>query len=661
MISARHKEEIKRITLKILETFGKEYLRAFKYVAIRDAKKGRKKKPVEEDSSIEVEGKTYPQSTPEHPLRPRHNKPKKEIVPELKVKITSWTTFDDDIDPYVAFVVESSMGENSASVYRRYNQFKNLTKIMKKAGIDLKNKFPAAKAFEGRKFDSVYLQDRRLKLQSYLTALLENKELHANEAFLKWLGLNTPEDPKFHEIFDIAFVNTKWRLWVWKRIPYDDEEEAIAKLAIEEIKREVLYDVVSPFPNQIRSTAASSVYKVISALVGPLVTVGWKGCREAIQPIKPKISEIVDTAIEKYLDVEELVKGKLVDGINIGLNPVVEALEPVLKNLSEQFMDIGFNIVKEIYPYSQDMWKLFDEIVASGDEKLVEEIEKLVTSKRVEAEDKVNGILQKPLEHIVGDLSSQITIDALGSLFSPIKRIVELINNVFDVFLNPVPHVNCIKILCEYRTKLEALSPDDKDFRENVENILDNEESWLLWRRYWTYWDYRWKAWSIYYFSYAIPELSTLSKILRKNAFKFAVIHKKWIKRWSFRFGDHLHEKAKVATVNSWKADIQTAFANGYLEANHYFKSKVSGILHKMVIDFFYSAIGIKVEETVMKTLENVLTPIQNEIISPIDEILELDTLARECINTSLRQNITRIVDNCIVDPYVNAWNDLTF
>jgi hypothetical protein len=126
----------------------------------------------------------------------------------------------------------------------------------------------------------------------------------------------------------------------------------------------------------------------------------------------------------------------------------------------------------------------------------------------------------------VGDLSAHVTIDALGSLFSPIKKIVELINTVFDVFLNPVPHVYCIKILCEYRTKLEALSPTDNDFKEKVEDILDQEESWLLWRRYWTYWDYRWKAWSIYYASYAIPELSVISKILRKNAFKFAVIHK---------------------------------------------------------------------------------------------------------------------------------------
>jgi len=136
---------------------------------------------------------------------------------------------------------------------------------------------------------------------------------------------------------------------------------------------------------------------------------------------------------------------------------------------------------------------------------------------------------------------------------------------------------------------------------------------------------------------------------------------KKWIKRWCFRFGDHLHERAKRATNNSWKEDIRVSFLNGYNEANQYFKGQVADILHKLVIDFFYGAIGLKVEETVMKALEVVIQPIQSEIPSPIDEILDLDTLCRECISTSLRQNITRLVDNSIVQPYVNAWNDFTF
>jgi len=101
-------------------------------------------------------------------------------------------------------------------------------------------------------------------------------------------------------------------------------------LAIEEIKREVIYDIVSPFPGFIRSPAAATVYKGISASVGPLVAVGWKGAREAVQPLKPKISQVVETAIDKYLDVEEMIKGKLIDGINKGLEPVVDALSKIL-------------------------------------------------------------------------------------------------------------------------------------------------------------------------------------------------------------------------------------------------------------------------------------------------------------------------------------------
>jgi hypothetical protein len=377
--------------------------------------------------------------------------------------------------------------------------------------------------------------------------------------------------------------------------------------------------------------------------------------------LKPKISEIVDGAIEKYLDVEDLVKGKLIEGINKGLEPIVEALEPILKSLSEKFMETGFSLVKEVYPYSQELFKLFDDIIETGDPKLCDELEKLVTAKKTELIDKANGLLQKSLEAIIGDLSQHVTIDALGSLFHPLKKIVDLLNNIVDVFLNPAPHAPPLKYMCEYRARLEELNPADNDFKDRVEEILDQEESWVMWRRYWTYWDYRWKAWSIYYFSYSLPELSPISKILQKNAFKFAFIHKKWLKRWCYRFGDHLHEKAKRTSANTWKEDIRTSFGLGYKEANHYFKTQVIKILHKMVIDFFFSAIGLKVEAVVMKALEVVLDPIQKEIPSPIDEIIELDTICRECINKALRDNITRLVDNGIVQPYVEAWKNFEF
>jgi hypothetical protein len=383
MISGSQKEAIKNITQRIVTTFGTEYLRAMKFVFIRDAKNARNK-PVEEDSSIEVEGKVYPDSTPENPLRPRGNKIKKELTMELKVKITSWTTFDDDIDPYVAFIVEASLGELSSSIYRRFTHFRSLHKMAKKKYKDLKKQFPNAKSFEGRKFEYEYLIERKNKLQAYLDMLLKKDggAYCKDEGFLKWLGLGTPEDPKFQEIFDIAYQNTKWRLWIWKRVPYDNEEEAIAKLAIEEIKREVIYEIVSPIPGFIRSPAAASVYKGISATVGTAVAAGWKAARETVKPLKPKISEVVEGAIEKYLEVEDMVKGKLIEGINKGLSPVIEALEPILRTLSENFMETGFNLLKEVYPYTQDVSELFDKICETGDQKLVPEIEKLVNEKK---------------------------------------------------------------------------------------------------------------------------------------------------------------------------------------------------------------------------------------------------------------------------------------
>jgi hypothetical protein len=262
-ISAQRKEQIQRITQRVMSAFTENYLRAFKQISIRDAKLKRKQDK-EEDSSVE-EPKPKP-STPEDPHRPRPkpNRYAKEILPELQAKITTWTTLDSDVDPYVAYIVEASIGERTSSVYRRFNKFKDLLNTFSKKAPECKKLFPEAKAFEGRKFDHTYLSERKQKLQKFLDSILAVKELHSDEELIKWLGLKEPEDPKFAEIFDVAFTNTKWRLWIWKRIPYDEEEEAIAKLVIEEIKREMWSDIVSGLPNQakIRSVAIQGAYKV---------------------------------------------------------------------------------------------------------------------------------------------------------------------------------------------------------------------------------------------------------------------------------------------------------------------------------------------------------------------------------------------------------------
>jgi len=182
-----------------------------------------------------------------------------------------------------------------------------------------------------------------------------------------------------------------------------------------------------------------------------------------------------------------------------------------------------------------------------------------------------------------------------------------------------------------------------------------------MWRRWWTYWDYRYKAWSIYYHTWGISELVPIARVFRDYAFKFAVIQKKWIKHWSYRFGDHLHERAKKATPQTWKDSVKLCFKIGYEEANATFKKQCFELLYTLVQDFFFSAIGVKVEEFIMKSLAPIIDPLSKTVPPPINEVLEVETIARESINKALKDSLTKLVDNAIVGPVVSAWSTQNF
>jgi len=289
----------------------------------------------------------------------------------------------------------------------------------------------------------------------------------------------------------------------------------------------------------------------------------------------------------------------------------------------------------------------------------VDEIGTIVKEKREEAEKKVNEILQKAIEGAVGELSAQVTIEALASLFTPLQKLLDVVNNVFDLCFNPTPQIRCIQTMCEWRAKLEAV--DISNGTDEVEDLLDREESWLMWRRWWTYWDYRYKAWSIYYNTWGISELVCVSRVAQEHAFKFAVLQKKWIKRWSYRFGDHLHERAKKANPGNWKETVKTCFALGYQEANQFFMAKSYALLHSLLRQFFFAAIGVKVEEFIMKALKPVIEPLSKAVPAPINEVLEVETLTRESINKALTDAIDKLVDQAIVAPFAESWEKQTF
>jgi len=104
--------------------------------------------------------------------------------------------------------------------------------------------------------------------------------------------------------------------------------------------------------------------------------------------------------------------------------------------------------------------------------------------------------------------------------------------------------------------------------------------------------------------------------------------------------------------------DIRVSFTTAYLEANEYFKSKLIDFLHNMIIDLFYSFLGLSVEDLIMNDISNILPSLNKEIPSTFNEILDIDTFSREILRTALRQRLSQLVDKNIIDPYVKSWKN---
>jgi len=80
-----------------------------------------------------------------------------------------------------------------------------------------------------------------------------------------------------------------------------------------------------------------------------------------------------------------------------------------------------------------------------------------------------------------------------------------------------------------------------------------------------------------------------------------------------------------------------------------------------MIHDFFFHAIGVKVEAFLMKALSPVIDPLSKAVPPPLNEVLEVDTIARESINKALKDALRKLVDDSIVGPISKAWNSQSF
>jgi len=416
------------------------------------------------------------------------------------------------------------------------------------------------------------------------------------------------------------------------------------------------YDIRNGLPNQekIRKMAMQAVYKTVSAIVGPLVSAGWDAAQQATKPVKEIAKDVLSTAFDKLLEIEEAIKKQLTEGIKRGIGPVMEALKPILGGLSEALSE---PVVKVFHESIEDISKIkncFIECIKTGNENKFEDMKSMIHLAKEEKYKKINELLQEKLQTVIGDLSSKITIEDLGELFQPLGNLIQIIESGFNLILNPENQIYCLKVLCEHRHTIENLDISKNNALNELEELLDREESDVLWRRWWTWYYYNCEAWSLYYNVWRLNGIGSSIYPIRKAALKFARIHFDYDKKFSFKFGDALHNLAKTATPDNWKATVEECFMIGFNKANKMAFKKADKILRQLIIDFFYESIAGKIEKMIIGGMKEIISPLDRMIPDPINKILDLNTIVSESVQKALRESVQDLVVDGIINPFVS-------
>jgi len=256
------------------------------------------------------------------------------------------------------------------------------------------------------------------------------------------------------------------------------------------------------------------------------------------------------------------------------------------------------------------------------------------------------------MEPLIEDLGGKVTIGDLTALFGPLSHLAEILDEGIRLFLNPDHQIPCLKILCEHRRHIESLDISKEGALEELNKLLDSEESWVLWQRWWTGYYYNCEAWSLYYSIWRFHKIGSTIYPIRKAAFKYAKMHRDYDKKFSFKFGDYLYHMAKETKVENWKNTVEECFMIGFNKANKMALKRAKKIGIRLVVDFIYEAIAGKIENMIIMGMKDIISPL--EIPDPINQLLDLNSIVTETVQKSLNSAIEELVIECIITPFSN-------
>jgi len=677
-LDADKQERIKKIIQRVLESFGKNYALAVKDVLIEEAEEKqakKEKKAAKKAAKGEKPEEEKPQPAPGAPppsaedlkkeadererkaiedmmagKKPR--RPRGPYTPEtpnkdkISCKINSYETLDSDVDPYVSYIFVASYKGMEATKSRRYKEFKELHKKLGKL-VPSGAVLPAASSkFGTRNLTHDFIEGRRKSLQEYISKVCEVDGIADNEALRKFLGLVKSEDPRDDEIFERALKQTKWDLWIWKKILYDEPGEALSKLIIEEIKRDMWSDICNACPpsERTRRMALKLAYRTISALVSPPVTAAWNAAFTASKDVRAKVVETLEKAFDALVATKAEIKKKLKEGMTVALNPVTDILTKVLGGVLQALIPPILGAMQGTLTGAMGKVDQLPEALRSGNEEMLKELGNTFSDAKKEMTAKINEELQKAATAVIGDLGKEITLDALKDLLSPLQKFTNIVESLGGI-VDPKYWTEVTRHMLRYKEEIAKMDPE-KD-HERIERRLDHEEYDVMWWTWWWGYDIRSCGRSLWWdLSTTLVDLGPVPDVFWDLSIQIQKkLHKRVLKRFSWKFGDYLWGAMHNSNdTRDWRTKCDEAFLMGYRCAAKCARKAAGKILTEYACEFLKRPVLGAIQKHIVPQIESLLAPLQSSIPESLQSLLDINGLVISVITESISEACDKIV-----------------
>ena len=580
------------------------------------------------------------------PLRPRGKyEPLK--PPTLVTNLVKYEIRDADFDPYAIYILKSRKGNLVAEKERRFKEFKELNKKLKKElpkNIVLPNLPEASSKIGVRNLTEGFLEERVKLLGEYLTKIAEIPEIQENEDFLFFIGLLPSKNPMDDQIFNAALRRTKYDLWNWYSIIYDKPEVGISKLISIEVWRTVRVDVEAALPNAeaLRKTSKKLAIKIINGAVDAAVPPAWKTAYEASGPARQKVQEVLGSVIEIIVTKKHEINEQLKNKIFEFFTPIKEALAKILTIAASKVLPpILKPFSKLVKMYTDISEPLIKESFNNCDKnKLREGVDKLNKIHRDLVEE-LNKECEKCLKEICVELQGLVTLRLLVDCFNPMNALGVIIRD-FVKMIEPDHWSKIVEVLFEFKAKLKQ----NKGDADNILTDMERNAYYYIRDEYWRMDYYRW------YLRYDIIHLGLNLDSVAQALYKVGEIvqkqlYKKSAKKLVRKFADYVwgFSQEKI-NEKPWADRVDEAFSIAYDCAKKKFNKECGKVIKDAICECMGSMVLNKIIEEIKEKLKPVIESLNGIIPENIKDMVDL----QEMVNEDIEEILTKTFEDAVND-----------